>query len=612
MGNNDRFNEKQKAAISHDAGPCLVLAGPGSGKTTVITERAARLVREKVVPPESLLVITFTRAAAEEMRDRFLKLSGTRDTKVAFGTFHSVFYRILRESGGAAGRAEVLREGEKLSILEEIFREHYREAEADSEYIRGLLSDISRAKNMGESLKEGPAERVPVREVEALYEKKKRGSGKIDFDDMLILTKKLLISQPEVLADWQKRFRYIMVDEFQDINRIQYDIVRLLAAPENNLFVVGDDDQSIYAFRGAGPEIMLNFPKDMRGTKQILLDTNYRSRTEIVKASLSLIGHNKSRYKKKLQAHSGEGGAVEARRFRNEAEEGESIARETERLMKHGVRPDHIAVLTRTNQGSAHILSAFTKAKIPFVTRDRTENFYRHFICRPVFAALNWTLGNHTRGNFLRFMNCPLRYIRREDLTSDPVDLGVLEQKYRAAGSRAYMADQVKYLSYQLDLMAMLKTPYAMVNFMRTYMEYDRYALTVAGEKGMEPGDLLAVLDELLAESRPFKSIEEWYTHIAAYTRDLEDAGKKHHSENAVVVSTLHSAKGLQYTAVFIPDINEKVIPHEKSLSAAGVEEERRIFYVGMTRAAERLYLFSTAEKYGKKMEDSRFLKELS
>jgi len=610
MGSYDRFNEKQKSAILHDAGPCLVLAGPGSGKTTVITERAVRLVREKIVPPENLLVITFTRAAAEEMQSRFRKLLNSEDARVVFGTFHSVFYNMLRRAGHASGRAEVLREGEKLTILEEIFREHFREAEADSEYIRGLLSDISRAKNTGSELPESPTDRVPVRRVLDLYEEKKRNSGKIDFDDMLLLTKKLLVSSPETLRFWQERFRYIMVDEFQDINRVQYDIVRMLAAPENNLFAVGDDDQSIYAFRGAGPEIMLGFPKDYRGTRQILLDTNYRSRPEIVKVSLELIGHNRSRYRKKLIAASGERGTVERLRFRDEAEEGGGIAAEVGELIASGMPPEEIAVLTRTNQGAAPILSAFTRAKIPFVTRDRTENFYRHFICRPVFAVLNWTQGNHTRGNFLRFMNCPVRYIRREDLTGENVDLAELERRYRRDPERIYMADSTKFLAYQLELLARLKTPYAMVNYIRTYMEFDRHVTVYSKEKGLEAADLFAVLDELLGESRPFKTVQEWYDHIAVYSRELETAGSRRERRNCVAVSTLHSSKGLQYRAVFIPSVNEKVIPHEKSMTPDGIEEERRMFYVGMTRAAERLYLSSVSERYGKRMEDSRFLKE--
>ena len=605
-----QFNEKQKKAIAHNEGPCLVLAGPGSGQTAVITERAVRLVTEEIVKPDELLVITFTRAAAEEMRERFLKRTGAADTRVVFGTFHSVFYRILRESSGDSGLAEVLREGEQLSLLEEIFREHFREAEIDSEYVRGLLRDISRAKNTGQRLEPSPTDRVPVDRVQELYEKRKQSLGKIDFDDMLLLTKKLLLSRPEVLAYWQGRFRYVMVDEFQDINRVQYDIVRLLAAPENHLFAVGDDDQSIYAFRGAGPELMLDFPKSLRGTKQILLDTNYRSRPEIVKASLSVIGHNRTRYKKKLVAFHGEKGSVEQHRFRNETEEGEAVAGEVKRLLEAGTAPEAIAVLTRTNQGANPVLGAFTKAKIPFVTRDRTENFYRHFICRPVFSVLNWSMGNHTRANFLRFMNCPPRYIRREDLTRDPVDLAALEAFYRNSETRAYAADRVRFLAYQLDLLKTLGTPYAMVNFIRTYMEYDRYAVSYAKEKGMEEKDLLAVLDELLSESRPFRTVEEWYTHIAAYTRELEESGRKDRRK-AVVVSTLHSAKGLEYEAVFIPDVNEKVIPHEKSLTKEGIEEERRLFYVGMTRAEKRLYLYSVSERYGKKMEDSRFLKEL-
>ena len=615
------FNAAQLKAISHTDGPCMVLAGPGSGKTTVITYRVRGLIRSGVAEPKHILVVTFTRAAANEMKERFLKLCGNdgedgteRAEAVNFGTFHSVFFGMLRMHRKFSGDS-LLTESEKIRLVEEVFRALHYDTENGRDVMISLLSEISSVKNNLLSAKEftSAVPGISFQEVFALYEKKARSLGKIDFDDMMTETLRMLREEPKILEFWRDRFRYILVDEFQDINPLQYEIMRMLAAPRNNIFVVGDDDQSIYRFRGARPEIMLNFGKDYPRSERILLDVNYRSGKGIVTPATALIRHNRKRYEKKIRADRKEKGTVEIRRFPNEVEEARETAAEILKL-REGKLPLHeIAVLYRTNSCARPVAEALMDAKIPFVSKDRMQNLFRHFVCGPVFAMLNWTRGDRTRGNFLKFMNCPVRFIRRDDLKHEMIDLEALKAQYVASQDRQWMAEKIAWLQYQLDFLARTRTPFAMVNYIRKSMEYDRHVTDDAEKRQSDPKELLGVLDELQASATPFETVADWYAHIADYTRELDrqDGARNVDLSNRVFLSTLHGAKGLEFDTVFILDVNEKILPHEKSSGQDAIEEERRMFYVGMTRAIRTLKIYSASEHYGKKTDPSRFLREL-
>ncbi|MBQ6551623.1 MAG: ATP-dependent helicase [Lachnospiraceae bacterium] len=606
-----KLNETQAAAALHHEGPALVLAGPGTGKTAVITARVSALTEKYGVPPSEILVITFTRAAALEMESRYREQAEGRG--VTFGTFHSIFFRILRERYHYEA-GDILREGARLRLLSEIVTRLYPNVPCEQGFLQELLSEISLVKNNGTDLAKYKSKngRVHFQTVLARYDEAVRRSRKLDFDDMLVLTKRLLQTEPDVLREYQDKFRFIMVDEFQDINRLQYDVVRMLAEPERNLFIVGDDDQSIYEFRGAAPEIMLSFPKDYPGTKIFRLMRNYRSVPEIVRVSGNLIRHNRERYEKKLEPEKKASGKILYERVKTDKEESSAVLQAIREAVKAGVPYDDIAVLFRTNSGTTGILGAMTAAGIPFYTRDQIPNVYRHFSVKPLFGILNFAAGHTTRKNFLQFMNCPVRYFRREELTSENVDLKALKSMYARDPVRSFMVEKTEELERELSLLGRMKTPYAKINYFRIGMGYDEYLRETSGEKGLPADELLGILNEVQDSAREFTTLDEWYEFIAAYTRKLEDQENRGGMmKDRVTVATYHASKGLEYHTVLLPDVNERVIPHEKALAEGKLEEERRLFYVAVTRAEKELRLYSVDERYGKKTEISRFLKEL-
>ncbi len=606
-----KLNTAQREAVSFRDGPCMVLAGPGSGKTTVIAARAAALA-DFGVPEKHLLTVTFTKAAAEEMRRRYLKLTEKEATNAVFGTFHAVFYAILRDEYHLEAHS-VVGEGDKYKLLEETLHETDPAVTDDREFLKSVLQAISTVKNhrLDPETYDAGLRQISFGKVYRIYQEKLKKRGLLDYDDMLTLTLELFQKKPEVLESWRGRFRYIMVDEFQDVNPIQYEIVRLLAAPRNNLFIVGDDDQSIYAFRGARPDLMLGFPKDYPKTRRILLDVNYRSGNEIVKRSLALIDHNRARFQKKLRAEKS-GGTVTVREFSTDALEYEAAAEEVVSLLREGVPAEEMALLFRTNGGMTGMIQKLMEKSVPFVTRDRIPNLFAHFVCRPLFACLNYIAGNHTRMNFFKFMNCPWRYFRREDFTEETIDLPALALRYEKDPERAYMAEKVRVLDQQLRFMATLTIPYAMIHYFRNYLGYDRFLSENAEKKNLDAAELMKTLDEIQASAKDYASVEAWYKYVAKYSLELQalEKAEKKTAKGRVTLSTLHGAKGLEYRHVWILDVNERVIPHEKARKPEEIEEERRLLYVGMTRAAEHLSLFHPKNRFGRDTLPSRFLSE--
>ena len=607
-----KLNEIQRAAALHKEGPAMVLAGPGAGKTAVITARVLALTEKYKIDPQEILVITFTRAAAMEMEARYQGMSGAAG--VTFGTFHSVFFRMLRSKYHYEA-SDILQEGSRIRILEEIVRRMYPDVPCELGFLQELLSEISRVKNNETSLsdyKSGNG-RVNFRAVLSKYDETVRRSRKLDFDDMLVLTKQLLNEEPETLNEYQEKYRYLMVDEFQDINRLQYDIVRMLAEPRKNLFIVGDDDQSIYEFRGADPSIMLNFPKDYPGTRTYRLEMNYRSAPEIVKASGMLIRKNTARFNKTLQPARKESGSIRWTRVKSEREECDAVLEQIRKAHAAGIPYDEIAVLFRTNNGTAAILGALAAEGIPFYTRDRIPNLYRHFAVKPLFSVLNFSEGHTSRKNFLNFMNCPVRYFRREDLKGENIDLEAMKAAYEKDPARSFMAEKTDDLIFELSMLKRMRTPYAKINYFRRGMGYDQYLKDMASEKGLKADELLQVMDEVQDSARDFETVEEWYDYIAVYTKKLEEEQNRTGGvqKDRVAVATYHAAKGLEYHTVILPDLNERIIPHEKAVASGSLEEERRLFYVAVTRAEKNLRLFSVEEMYGKRTEVSRFVKEL-
>ena len=603
-----QVSNAQHQAITHGAGPAIVLAGPGSGKTLVITQRVRYLIEAYHVRPQEILVITFTKAAAQEMQSRFQALS--RQRGVTFGTFHAVFFHILKYAYHYSA-ANILTEEKKYQILQRLLSEAGLHFEDEKETLSEIASEISVVKNEQIPLEHYYSKSCPeevFRSFYRKYEEMHRREGLLDFDDMMTMTYELLTQRADILAAWQRHYRYILVDEFQDINLLQYAILRLLANPERNLFIVGDDDQSIYRFRGAKPEIMLNFPKDYPDAKQIVLDRNFRSVASVIRAAQLVIRENTKRFAKRaVHVRKGQG-QVDIREFSGQEHESLYLIKKVQESLAGGTPPNEIAVLYRTNQGARPYAERLMEFNIPFEMRDALPNIYEHWIAKDLFAYLHLARERLDRAEFLQVMNRPKRYIARDAIDAKVISLETLRTYYE---DKDWMLDRIDRL--ELDL-RMLKdmAPYAAVNYIRYGMNYEEYLQEYAKARRMKPEELTDILDEIQDGCRPFKTVEAWYEHLTAYKeRLLEQRGKKERDPDAITLATLHSAKGLEFQEVFLVDVNEGTIPHRKASMEADLEEERRLFYVGMTRAKDRLHLFYVRERYGKRVEPSVFLEPL-
>lgn len=609
----NRFNEAQREAIEHRDGPLLVLAGPGSGKTLVITERTKRLI-EKGVPAEKILVVTFTKAAAREMKERFLREIGQEKTRVQFGTFHAVFFSILKHAYGY--RVEnVIPEGLKKQFLQEMARSFSIEAQDEEELIENLELEISRVK----------AELMPLehyypaccstdvfRKIFKSYQDMLFSKRMIDFDDMLVYCYQLFSQREDILKLWQERFHYIMVDEFQDISRLQYEIVKLLSLPHNNLCIVGDDDQSIYGFRGARPELMLNFSQDFPEGRKLLLNINYRCSPTILEAAARVISHNENRYQKRIlpAPQKAEAGwkPVKIKEFSALNEENRQVMEDILLLSKGGTVYEEMAVLLRTNGQAGMLAEIFMRYNIPFYIRDRIPNRYEHWIAKDILSYIRIALGSRERSLFLRIVNRPKRYIGRDALEEPFIEFEGLRWFYE---DKEWMLDRIDQMETDIKVLKNLK-PYAAVNYIRKSIGYDDFLKEYAEYRKIKPEGLFEILDEIMEAARACGSYEEWFLHIEEYGRQLELLKKEQDfQKKGVAVETMHSSKGLEYEAVWILDANEGINPYKKATLPEDIEEERRLFYVAMTRAKKELHIYYTRERYNKPVKPSRFVNEI-
>ncbi len=605
-----QLSKSQYRAVTHKDGPMLVLAGPGSGKTLVITQRTRYLIEGCQVNPSEILVITFTRAAAREMRERFLRQMKLQRTAVSFGTFHAVFFQILKLAYGY--RAEnILREEQRNRFLRESIRKQNLELDDEAEFLSEVAVEISRVKNERADLKTYRASSCNSQVFKKIYDEydnRLRQNSLIDFDDMLVYCYELLKERKDILGAWQRKYRYILIDEFQDINQLQYDTVRLLAAPEDNLFIVGDDDQSIYRFRGAKPQIMLNFEKDYPKAERVLLDINFRSAGAIVRGAGKVIAHNRNRFAKRIRACREEGFEIAAREFPTQEEENACIVEKIQTYVDRGGSYSDIAVLFRTNTQPRLLVERLLSAGIPFRMRDRLPNIYEHWIAKDLFAYFRMASGSMSRPDFLRIMNRPKRYIGREALEEEEISWEALLACY---GGKYWVRDRIVKLRKDLKMLSCL-SPYEAIHYIRKVIGYEEYLQEYAEDRNRRPEEFQEVLDELQGLSRGFPDFGSWQEHIADYSRELERQAKEEVQEkDSVSLSTMHSSKGLEYRIVFVPEVNEKVIPYRRAETPEEIEEERRLFYVAMTRAKEILYLFSVKKLNHRKAERSRFIREL-
>lgn len=603
-------NPSQKRAIAHLSGPMMVLAGPGSGKTSVIVERTAYMTGEGKIPASSVLVVTFSRAAAAEMKERFLAFTGQRTTQVTFGTFHGVFYGILKQAYGLTA-ANILSEEEKYGILKELAFTYGGELAEEGDFPEEIAKEISLVKGNRISLEHYYSSCCPdevFRQIFQGYLSVCRSRRKLDFDDMLLYCYELFDKRKDILGAWQRKFRYILVDEFQDINQLQYDIVRLLAKPEDNLFIVGDDDQSIYHFRGARPEIMLNFTKDYPKARQVVLDVNYRCSGKILSSAMKVIGKNKTRFSKKLSTPNQDGEPLRVCGFDNPREEYMAVAGELRERIEKDEKLEDTAVLLRTNQEAEGLVGAFMERQVPFTMKEKLPNIFQHWICRNMLAYMRFAAGDRSRKNFLEIMNRPNRYLSRDALElGREISFDRLREFYK---EKDWMCDRLTTLETHLRILKGL-APYAAMNFIRKGIGYEEYLEEYARYRKLKPEELTEILDRLMESARGMNSLKDWEDYIDGYTKKLEEQAVKQKQErNGVLISTLHGVKGLEYDKVYILNVNEGSIPYKKAVLPSAVEEERRLFYVGMTRAKKELTLCYVKRQHDKEREPSRFLKE--
>lgn len=604
------FNQAQKRAVTHGAGPCQVLAGPGSGKTLTIVNRIRYLIEECHIRPEEILVVTFTRFAAAEMKERLSSLMGRREIPVTAGTFHGIYYGILKWAY-RFGPQNILSEEEKYQLLRPIVGRQELEPSDEEDFLRDIAEEIGRVKNNRINLSEFVSSKCGAetfRDIYREYEKERKALRKIDFDDMLVVCYELFASRPDVLAMWQKRFRYILVDEFQDINRVQYDVLRMLSLPENNLFVVGDDDQAIYGFRGADPEIMFRFEEDYPGAEQILLDVNYRSTSNIVRNSLKVIGNNVKRFDKKIETVRDKGDFLHVQELKDSNEEAQYVADEIEKRVESGVPAEDIAVLFRIHTDARPVAEELIRRKIPFQMREHLPNLYDHFIAKDIQAYFHLAMGEVSRGDLLRVMNRPKRYIGRDSLSGGTASFEGIRNFYC---DKDWMMDRIDQFEWDVKMLARM-APYAAIQYLRKRIGYDDFLKDYAFTNKIERSALNEVLAEIEEAARPYASIEEWFTHIEEYTEALKKKERmRGASREGVRLMTLHAAKGLEFDTVLLIGANEGRMPYKKAVSEKAEEEERRLFYVGMTRAKNVLKICYVKEKNGKETAPSRFVDEL-
>ena len=646
-------NEPQKAAIMHLRGPCLVLAGPGSGKTFTITNRILYLL-EQGIPPESILVITFMKEAALSMQNRFREMCAGGAAKSAggghipsqpvnFGTFHSVFYHILKESNVLKSN-KLLGSSEKKNLIIPILRTYEQQQKKQEEEQNSLNDDAARMlsaigfyKNtmqMDKACEKAPSRWQPhFQAVCRAYESAVKKTGRLDFDDMLYECRILLEENKGARNYWQNRFRHILIDEFQDINPVQYEAVKLLASGPNNIFAVGDDDQAIYGFRGSQPECLKRFAAEF-GARQLLLDVNYRSRREIVEASLAVIGENKDRFVKQLKAADRKGSdgrmpsgpavrPVSMQAFARKEEQYGHMIKGISRCLQEG---EGCAVLFRTNSYMQGFAARLKAADIPYEMKEKAASIYGHFIVTDIMAYLQVAKGTGGREQMLRIINKPSRYIGREAVGEGSGDIRAIQNYYRKIQlpetQRQNVLRELARFEKQLESVRQFTLRPA-IQYILKAMGYEQYLKDCSRntpEKWQEWQELLEWLRE---DASGDPNLKEWMNFQEAYAKSLEqkDAesgeapGQKKKGQEkgkkAVQLLTVHGSKGLEFDRVWIPDCNERIFPHGNMPDEGAVEEERRIFYVAMTRAKkslELLYLTGTKER---PRQPSRFLNPL-
>jgi DNA helicase-2/ATP-dependent DNA helicase PcrA len=623
------LNPAQREAVLTVDGPVLVIAGAGSGKTRVLTHRIAHLLAAHGAKPNEILAITFTNKAAAEMRERVERLIGAPARAAWVMTFHSACGRILRREAqrlGYRSNFTIYDQADQLRLVKSCLEQLERDPKRFTP--RGIHSQISNAKNN----LVGPAEystRVAsfydqtVADVYELYQRRLFQSNAVDFDDMLYLTVDVLERFPEARERWQSAFRYVLVDEYQDTNHAQYQLLRILAGKHNNLFAVGDPDQSIYAFRGADIRNIMEFERDFPGTRTIALEQNYRSTNAILGAANGVIEHNRERKPKRLWSELGEGEPVRALEVEDEHAEARFVAAEIAMLVEQGYNGSEVAVFYRTNAQSRVLEDVLVRQGIAYQVIGGPR-FYERAEIKDVVAYLQVIDNPFDSVSLTRIANRPRRGIGDSSLArlqayADAHEQSLWEAIARPeeAGVGAAPAKQVKAFRTLLESLQSAAQELEVPALVERVLDQSGYAESLEAERTIEAQGRLENLQELVGVAR------EWHEQaaepsLASFLQEISlysDQDAIRGEGSLVTLMTLHNAKGLEFRAVYLIGMEEGIFPHSRSIEEQGIEEERRLAYVGMTRAMERLTLLHASSRtlYGGRSYNlpSRFLDEL-
>lgn len=600
---------EQSKAAGFFEGPLLLLAGPGSGKTTVLTARVYNLIKSFKVQPQSILVLTFTKEAALSMQKKFIRIArgeilGYND--VTFGTFHSVFLKILT-SDMRYKDAEIIAGQRRIEILKEAARVTNVKADFSAEFFDRLSGDISRFKNTSRldfELSSGFTNEDFLT-VFHEYEEKKARLLKIDFDDMLTLTKKLFIEKPETLLKIKKRYQFLLIDEAQDMNALQFDIMRLVAGEKKNIFLVGDDDQSIYGFRGAEPKFMLSFKDYYPDGTIMYLNSNYRCPEKVVTKSLNLISHNKKRFQKNLISRSNVFGDVSYHIHCDELKEAEFAYSEIKASIENN---EKVAVLVRHRIDGETLLSVLNREGIKYNSLIGGKLNEEPFFIEDILSYFRISEGDFSRENILRVINKPGRDIPRTGIEDEFVNpnkwLSYFERDISIRNSIIDFLSEVKFLSSL--------GPMAAYSYIMKSMGYERYLNDFLRKNASVRPCFEKELKSFCDELRKYK-------RISIFLQEYEEIRKLRYSkennkikkDTGVYLYTFHGSKGLEFDKVIILSVNDGIVPSNKALTERDKEEERRMFYVAVTRAKKRLLISCVKKRGSKELNPSIYIKEM-
>ena len=599
--NLDKF---QVEAVTSSKKNILVVAAPGSGKTTVIINRVFYLIKEKNVNPDNIIVITFTKAAALNMKSRFLSLAGGSKAPF-FGTLHALFYKILRR---AYGEINIIEAYDSFKIINSTLVKYLDEVNEDK--VKEILNNISIFKSSFIKIEDftPSMDKDIFKECYKNYEEYKASKGLLDFDDLQIKCKLLFEKEPMLLQRYKRLFKYILVDEFQDCDGLQIELLKALTE-DNSLFAVGDEDQCIYSFRGSKPECMVNFFQHFKEGNKIYLSYNYRSAENIVELSKKIIINNKIRNSKDIISFRKDNKTILWKSAYNEGQQAEEII---DIIIKQNSEEIHYkdnALLYRTNMESRSLIDGFIRKKIPFVILDKEYNFYEHFICKDLISYLKLSIDPFDRESFIRIINKPFRYISRSNL-----DI-IKEYKYKedcfyifknyceAADFQMKVMDKLKSTIQSLNKMSLRSA----IDYIIMDLGYIDYLREYCNKFKLNIEELEEIMEEFKNSADGYNNIISFLAHIDVYKEEVSK-NKSTSNREGVILSTIHGVKGMEFKNVYVINCNEDNIPHINSME--NIEEERRLFYVAVTRAIDNLYLFSTRSIRGKMKEKSRFIEE--